>query len=163
MKMQRSPRKQTGATVLDFILWVVFAVFVVIGFIKLYSYATEIKRQGATVIAVVQLDVAAERVKSGNHADTDMSKVCSETRNAAPIGLCGESRDGVGTNQYGGDYTLTGNPSNLQQKLIGVTNINGQYIDDLADSLAKISAGNCQSAEDCDTITVSGNTITVTM
>ncbi len=164
MKMQRSLRKnQAGATLVEFIGFIILATFLLLASIKSYSFGTEMKKQGATVTAVVQLKMAADKVMSGNHSSTNMAKVCSSTRNAAPINLCGNSRDGVGVNQYGGNYTLTGNTSNLQQVLIGVTNVDGQYIDDLADMLARVSADNCQSASSCSSLSVSGTTITVTM
>jgi len=165
MKMHRSPssRRQKGVSLIDFIMYVILAVFVFLGIVKLYNLGVAWSKQSNTVAAVVQIKAGAEKVKSVNHSDASMSKVCSSTRNAVSSSICGNSRDGVGTNEYGGNYTLTPNSANLQLVNIGITNVDTQYIDDLADMLAKVSAGNCNSAASCTTVTVSGNTITVTL
>ncbi|MFM2588264.1 hypothetical protein AAFX28_07780 (plasmid) [Vibrio sp. TBV020] len=164
MKIHRSPSsRQKGVSLIDFVMYVILAVFVFLGIVKLYNLGVAWVKQSNTVAAVVQIKAGAEKVKSVNHSDASMSKVCAASRNAVSSSLCGNSRDGVGTNEYGGNYTLTPNGANLQRVDIGVTNVDTQYIDDQADMLAKVSAGNCNSAASCPTITVSGNTIIVTM
>lgn len=163
MKFHRTSKRQQGLSLIDFIMYLILAVFVFLGIVKLYNLGVAWSKQTNTVSAVVQIKAGAEKVKSVNHSDAAMSKVCSTGRNAVSSTICGDSRDGKGTNEYGGDYTLTGNTSNLQQVIIGITNVDTQYIDDLADTLAKMSAGNCNSAASCSSVSVSGSTILVTM
>ncbi len=158
-----SSKKQKGISLIDFIMYLILAVFVFLGIVKLYNMGVAWSKQVNTVSSVTQIKAGAEKVKSVNHTGTTMAKVCSTGRNAVSSTICGDTRDGVGTNEYGGDYTLAPNTANLQQVVIGITNVDEQYIDDLADTLAKISAGNCNSAASCSSISVSGTTITVTM
>ena len=163
MKMQRNPNRQKGEGMISFIMYLILATLLFLGVVKLYNMGMAWSKQASTVSAVTQIKAGAEKVKSVNHSGTSMTKVCATGRNAVSSTYCGDSRDGKGTNEYGGDYTLTGNTSNLQQVKIGITNVDSQYIDDLADTLSKISAGNCNSAASCSSVTVSGTTITVTM
>ncbi len=163
MKQQYRTHRQKGIGLIDFIMYLILAVLVFLGVVKLYNLGQAWSKQSATIAAVVQIKAGAEKVKSVNHTGTNMAKVCDSGRNAVASSICGDSRDGVGTNEYGGNYTLTHDTANLQRVKVGITNIDTQYIDDLADSLSKISAGNCNSAASCSAIAVSGNTITVTL
>ncbi|CAK1764494.1 PilS-like protein [Vibrio crassostreae] len=162
-RIRSNPNKQRGISLIDFIMYLILAVFLFLGIVKLYNMATAWSAQANTVSAVTQIKAGAEKVKSVNHTGTSMSKVCSTGRNSVSSTICGDTRDGVGTNEYGGDYTLTVDSANMQRVKVGITNIDTQYIDDLADTLAKLSAGNCNSAASCATLAVSGNVITVTL
>lgn len=158
-----SSKKQQGISLIDFIMYLILVVFVFLGIVKLYNMGVAWSAQANTVSAVTQIKAGAEKSKSVNHTGVSMSKVCAEGRNAVASTICGDTRDGKGTNEYGGDYTLDPDTSNLQRVKISITNIDTQYIDDLADTLAKLSAGNCNSAASCSTLEVSANAITVTL
>ncbi|ANS88116.1 hypothetical protein RJD38_21665 (plasmid) [Vibrio scophthalmi] len=166
-KFPRYPRgrmqKQKGASLMDFLLWSALAALFLAGVVQLYVTGSAYANRTQTVTAVTSIKAGAESVKIINHAGVNMAKVCDERRNAVSMKICGDARNGVGTNQYGGNYTLEPDNSNLSRVKVGVTNVDTQYIDAVADSLSALAAGNCTQAAGCSTLTVSGNTITVTM
>ncbi|MEZ9997930.1 hypothetical protein AB4428_06445 [Vibrio lentus] len=155
-------KKQGGFSLPDFALWVVLAGGLILVLVQLYAMASGSLKEFQTTQAVSSLKAAAENVKIINHTGLSITKVCDENRNAAPKALCGEARDGKGTNPYGGDYQLAPN-SNLSLVDVTVTGIDTQYIDSIADKLATMSSGNCASFTGCSTIALSGNNITVTL
>ncbi|GEK15413.1 hypothetical protein [Aliivibrio fischeri] len=161
----KNPRgnKQKGATLMDFLLWAAIAAVFLAGVVQLYVTGSAYANRIQTVTAVTSIKAGAESVKTINHTGVNMAKVCDERRNAVSMKICGDARNGVGTNPYGGNYTLEPDNSNLARIKVGVSNVDTQYIDALADSLASLAAGNCTQAAGCSTLTVSGNTITVTM
>lgn len=164
MKTMTSLRKKQGGFTIDnFLLWMVLAALAMALAVQAYVTARAGLNRTAVVTAVGSIKAGAESTKTINHTGVSMAKLCSAKRNAVPMKICGESRDGTLTNPYGGDYTVTANDANLQQVDIGITKIDNQYIDDLADALAPHTAQNCTKAADCAGITVAENTITVTM
>ncbi len=156
-------RKQKGATLMDFLLWAAIAAIFLAGVVQLYVSGSAYANRIQTTTAVTAIKAGAESVKTINHTGVNMAKVCDAKRNAVSMKICGTSRDGVGTNPYGGNYTLAADTANLARVKIGITNVDTQYIDALADSLSTLAAGNCTQAAGCSTLSVSGNTITVTM
>ncbi|AUI88953.1 hypothetical protein BS333_21470 (plasmid) [Vibrio azureus] len=158
----RAGKKQAGVSLMDFIMYLILAVFVFLGIVKLYNLGVAWKSQANTVSAVTQIKAAAEKVKSINHTGVSMSKLCDVKRNALSSMICG-SNNGEGTNEYGGNYSVAATTGNAQRITVSITNVDTQYIDDLADTLAKVSAGNCNSATGCSTVSVTDSTITVTM
>ena len=161
-KQSPHSRKQQGATIMDFLLWAALASVFLAGVVQLYVTGSSFASRMQTTTAVTSIKAGAESVKTINHTGVSMAKVCDEKRNAVSMKICGTGRDGVGTNQYGGDYTLAPD-TNTSRIKVGITNVDTQYIDALADSLAGLAAGNCTQASGCSTLSVSGNTITVTM
>ncbi|GLT19590.1 hypothetical protein GCM10007938_33720 [Vibrio zhanjiangensis] len=164
MKTMTSLRKKQGGFTIDnFLLWMVLAALAMAIAVQTYVTARANLNRTAVVTAVGSIKAGAESTKTINHTGVSMAKLCGAKRNAVPMKICGSTRDGVKTNPYGGNYTVTVNTSNSQLIDIGITNVDSQYIDDLADALAPHTAANCTSATSCGGLTVAENTITVTM
>lgn len=84
------------------------------------------------------------------------------TRNYLTNTLCGPSNDAVAANPWGGNYTVAVN-TNASLIDIAITGIDSDYVLQVADSLAPITDDNCTSSDSCNTLDVTGTTVTLTM
>ncbi len=157
----RVAKKQGGFGLLDFMLYLVAVVLIVLMLVKAYNLASAWKAEVATVSSITQIKAGAEKIKSVNHTGVSMKKICD--KKAVSSTLCGASGDGKIANEYGGDYVVSAAKTNAQRITVSITNVDTQYIDGLADTLAKVSSGNCNAAQNCTTITVTDNAIAVTL
>ncbi|WP_375792739.1 hypothetical protein, partial [Vibrio crassostreae] len=63
-RIRSNPNKQRGISLIDFIMYLILAVFLFLGIVKLYNMATAWSAQANTVSAVTQIKAGAEKVKS---------------------------------------------------------------------------------------------------
>ena len=142
-------------------LYLVVVVLIVLMLVKAFNLASAWKAEFATASALTQIKAGAEKIKSVNHTGVSMKKICD--KKAVSSTLCGAAGDGKGANEYGGDYVVSAAKTNAQRITININNVEAQYLDSLADVLAKVSSGNCNAAQNCKTITVTDNAIAVTL
>lgn len=160
----RRPGRQQGYTVQDIIFYSVIASLLFLIVIGLYNRGMSMYRTGATADDVVEIKSAVENWR-GTRTDltgVSIAVLCTTGNGNQGSSFCGSNNDGKASNRYGGDYTVTVS-SNVSQIDIGITGVDGNYINAQANRLAPLSAARCDSVTSCSTVTASGTSITVTM
>lgn len=102
------------------------------------------------------------KMMRSNYSGVSMSVLCADGQNSVSESTCGPSGDGTASNAFGGDFTLSAD-SNPSLKVLELTELPSERINELADGLAPVTANNCQQATGCATISASGSTITLTL
>ena len=98
-----------------------------------------------------------------NFNGVSMTKLCAAGQQSVSSQTCGGvGGSGANANAFGGNWSIEANTSNLSQKKITMTNLPSERINELADTFAAMSLNECQEANNCSTLSVSSNTITVT-
>ncbi|MDN2483972.1 hypothetical protein [Vibrio agarivorans] len=95
-----------------------------------------------------------------NFAGINLTTLCSD--NYVTDTVCGTTGDGAAANPWGGNITVT---DNSNQSLIDVTfsSLDPNRVNQIADSLASSTADACASRDNCDTISVSTDSVVVTL
>lgn len=102
------------------------------------------------------------KMMRSNYSGISMSVLCADGQQSVNDSTCGTSADGSASNAFGGDFNLS-TDSNPSRKVLEITGLPTERINELADGLAPMTANNCQQASDCATINASGSTITLTL
>ena len=162
MKMGRG--KQAGYTVWDILLWAALAALILTAVIGMFARANNWMKQIQVQQHIGEIRVAAGSWKGqrSNFDGIEIDELCSESRSELSENICGSGLDGTGANPFGGDYSVTVG-SNVSRVDVTLTDVDPSFIDSIADKLAGSSVDRCVSADGCDTISVSGTTIVVTM
>lgn len=102
------------------------------------------------------------KMMRSNFSGVSMSVLCADGQESVSESTCGPSGDGTASNAFGGDFNLSAD-SNPSRKVLELTGLPTERINELADGLAPMTANNCQQASSCATINASGSTITLTL
>lgn len=122
------------------------------------------KYQLTNQISEINAGAEAWRGNRSNFSGVTMTKLCASGQQSVSEQTCGGvGGSGTSSNSFGGNFTIAANTGNLSQKNIAVTGLPAERINELADSFAALTVNQCASAEDCDSLSVSGTTITLTM
>jgi hypothetical protein len=152
--------KQAGASLENFIFWMIAAAFVLTAIVGLYNKSMSGARNGVVKTDVGVLIAGASGWGGNNKSGISMTELCKAGSNYLTKEICGTALNGVNANPYGGDYTLAVD-TNTSRVKIGVTDIDPAYVTVVANDLAALSFDNCRLASGCATITVAGQNVTL--
>ncbi|MBL4262811.1 type II secretion system protein [Vibrio fluvialis] len=153
--------KQGGFGVVDQFIAIVMAFGVLV-----YIFGIKPEVDFNTALSLLQTEVNSvadamykQKKTKATYKDSTMENMCSDKYLTG--WLC-EGTPGKNVNAFGGDIEGTADTTNPALRSIKVTiPSDADRINEIADTLASQSRSRCTSATDCDTITVSGTTITV--
>ncbi|MCA2014654.1 hypothetical protein LDJ79_00935 [Vibrio tritonius] len=112
---------------------------------------------------VTDIEQAVTTWKAGrsNISNVSMTELCSEGQEILNKTICnGTGGSGANANPFGGSYTLSVDSNVSRADLVIDTLPEGQ-ITAIADKLAGLTYDKCQSSDDCDSLTVSSDSITM--
>lgn len=163
----RNANKQRGLTTIDYLLGMV-GVALFIGLVmQFYPQITHSGNMSTLNTHISQIQRAAVTWKGMRSNFTGIgisSPLCSS--NYLNDSICGTDGSATNSNPWGSSYTVT---ANTNPSLIDVTiaNIHPDFVQQVADTLAPLTADNCAFAgnggTDCDTLSISGQSITLTL
>ena len=157
-------RRQQGFTTTDFIFWMIVVALAFVVILGLYNTAMDKYRTYTTEIDVTQIKAAVEDWRGARTDVTGVSitELCKTGNGNKGATWCGDAKNGVKANRYGGNYTVAVS-SNTAQIDVTATNVDPENINAQANKLAPMSAAHCASIKDCSTITTTRNIIKLTM
>lgn len=112
--------------------------------------------------STIQSAVYRWKKARSNYTGVTLNTLCLQNILTKGGTICGEANNGVATNSYGGNWTVTANANPGLFNLAATLPNNPDSMLEVADAMAPITRGNCQSGDECDTILVAGTTITMT-
>ena len=159
LRNKHAKSKQQGAMSVEAIMIISG---IIVGLLFIMSKAPEIRYKLNTTMFVSQAaDIAQATQGRPNLAKLTIPKLCE--REALSEKICGEANNGLGTNPFGGDWVLKGNPSSVALIDLTATLPNdGNRVLDLADLMAPSTRAGCDSAESCSTIKTTATSIIMT-
>ncbi|WP_318452320.1 hypothetical protein [Photobacterium leiognathi] len=154
--------KQRGASLENFIFWLIAAALILVIIVGLYNKATSGARE-MTLKSDVSVIISGTQQWGGNNkTGISMAKLCAAGSHYLTNEICGAASDGKNANPYGGDYTVVVDPANPSRVNITITDIDSQYTHVAANDLAPLSFDNCRLADGCATLKLNGDSITLT-
>lgn len=100
--------------------------------------------------------------KRGTYSGVSMAALCQN--NLIDDSYCGGSSPGQNVNAFGGNINISSSASNPLLLTIVITIPNDEdKVNDIAATLAGLTRENCVSVNGCNTISVSGTSITLTV
>ena len=156
--------KQCGASTVD----VMIAAGFIIGAILLTVMMVP-KIQDAMTISSFQRD--ASTIQSGvlrwkkarsNYTGVSLTEICNQNILTKGGTICGTGNDCQATNPFGGNWTVTANSNPGLFDIEATLPNNPDSMLEVADTMAPITRGNCQSATPCATLKATGTTLTMT-
>ncbi|MCW8348724.1 hypothetical protein MD535_22300 [Vibrio sp. ZSDZ65] len=161
-KQPTQPRKQRGAISLDALIVigvVILALIFVISQAPKLTYAWNKFQYGQQAASIEKYTRDWQRGRS-NFATVDISKVCATTDLDRKI--CGPGNNGVATNPFGGNWSVTANSNPGLFDVTGTLPNDTNRIIDIADTMAPSTRGNCQESTGCSTLSTSATGVTMT-
>ncbi|MBO1272885.1 hypothetical protein J3L11_14655 [Shewanella sp. 4t3-1-2LB] len=154
--------RQRGASTTDLLIWasiVIIALIFVISKVPDIRYASNLSKFQSDASAISDGAYRWKKMRP-NYTGISINILCTEKY--IPESICGSSNNGVSTNSFGGNWTVTAN-SNPGLFNIGATIPNDPgRMNDIADTMAPATRGNCTAASGCSTITAAGTSLTMT-
>ncbi|MGR6830992.1 hypothetical protein [Aliivibrio wodanis] len=159
MRNKYAKSKQQGAMSLEAVM-IISGVVVALLFVM--SKAPTIMYKMNTMMFMSQAAEIAQATQGRpSPASLTIPKLCE--RSALSEKICGEAKNGLGTNPFGGDWVLRGNASSVALVDLTATLPNdSDRVLDLADLMAPSTRAGCESADSCSTIKTSATSITMT-
>ncbi|WP_209316951.1 hypothetical protein [Photobacterium damselae] len=154
--------KQRGASLENFIFWMIAASLILVVIVGLYIKATSGARNMTLKSDVGVLIAASQQWGGNNKTGISMTKLCEAGSHYLTNEICGASSNGTNANPFGGNYTIKVDPANPSRVQIEVTGIDPNYVNVVANDLAPLSFDNCRLAEGCATLTKTQNSVTIT-
>ncbi|KAB1512000.1 hypothetical protein [Photobacterium damselae] len=154
--------KQRGASLENFIFWMIAASLILVVIVGLYMKATSGARN-MTVKSDVGVIIAASQQWGGNNkTGISMTKLCEAGSHYLTNEICGAAKNGTNANPFGGNYAIKVDPANPSRVQIDITGIDANYVNVVANDLAPLSFDNCRLADGCATLKKTGNSVTLT-
>lgn len=154
---------QGGAAMTDKLIWIGIVVMALLFIFMQYADITYQYRKVLTTFHVGKITAAAQAWKKtrANYTGlTNISILCADSYLSESI--CGAGGNGVNANMFGGNYTVAVN-TNPGLINIAITMPNdADRVNDMADTLASGTRGECTSRTGCATLTAAATTITGT-
>ena len=143
-----------SAVIISLILFVVTKVPDIVSGLRISSFQSD-----ASTISN-----AAYRWKKGrsNYATVSLTKICNQDILPKGGSICGAANTGVGTNPYGGNWTVTANSNPGLYNVSATLPNDADTLGELSDAMAPVTRGACQEATGCSTLIAAGTTITMT-
>ncbi|MUK76581.1 hypothetical protein GNP84_06630 [Aliivibrio fischeri] len=152
-------RKQQGALSVEAMMvigGVLVALMFIMTKIPVIMYKINVSKFTSQAAEIVQ-----ETQGRPNLSTLTIPKLCE--RNALSDTICGEAKNGIGTNPFGGNWELKGNTSSPALIDITATLPNDtDHLLDLADLMAPTTRAGCIEADGCSTIKTTSSSIVMT-
>lgn len=164
LKNKQNNRRK-GVTLVELGLFMVAAIFLLIGSVFAWGEIQFRMAKSDVVRDVIEINSAADSWKSfrPSYTGVSMTVLCAAGQQGISKSTCGGvGGNGSNTNPFGGSYTITV-ASNVSQKTMTVTGLPTERINEIADTLAPQTADECPAASGCSTLSVTANTITMTL
>lgn len=156
-------KKQKGIATLDMVLYGMAAIALLLGLMALVpkvNYAMDKQKLLSDMSEIKRAALEWKGQRSNYATLAGIGVLCA--RDHLNDNICGPSDDGVATNPFGGNYTIT--PSaNVSLVDISATGIEARRVADLADAVAPSTRDACTDATGCGSINAAGSVITATM
>lgn len=153
--------KQRGASLENFIFWMIAASLILVVIVGLYMKSTSGARNLALKSDVGVMIAASQQWGGNNKTGISMTKLCETGSHYLTNEICGATKNGMNANPYGGNYAMAVDPSNPSRVKIDITGIDANYVNVVANDLAPLSFNNCRLAEGCATLTKTSNSVTL--
>lgn len=153
---------QSGAAVTDKLLWIGVVVMALLVVLMFWSDINYQYRKVMTTMHVGKIVSAAQAWKKtrANYSGLTLTVLCTDRYLSESV--CGAGGNGVAANMFGGNYTAVPN-TNPGLINVAVTMPNdADRVNDMADTLASGTRGECTSRTGCATLTLAATTITGT-
>ncbi|MFL7013597.1 hypothetical protein [Enterovibrio norvegicus] len=162
--LERIKNRQRGELVsatLGLLVFITVTMFIMLGWSE-----TSFRMDKTRLLGQVnEINSGADTWKGfrSNYTGLTMAIICAAGQQSVSETTCGGvGGSGSSSNAFGGNFVLTP-ATNVSQKQLNITGLPAERINELADSLAPVSANQCASRTGCATVTISGTSITVTM
>ncbi len=164
-KLIRKAGRKRGMTAVEGMLGFIVLIAVAIGFIKAYQEISFQLKKNALVSQVRDISAAADKWKlnRSNYNGLTMTVICAAGQQSLDPNTCGGvGGTGANSNAFGGNFTL--NPAaNVARKSLEIGSLPIERIDEIADTLAGLTEGQCLQATGCGSITTGTDTVTLTI
>lgn len=164
---QNNPRlkKQGGFTLIELSIAIAIIGVLVAVIMQAREGVTYQRKQDFLIKQTQTITAATDRWQKGrpNKTGVSMSVLCAVGSKLLDDTMCGATKDGKKSNAFGGDITVAANTTNPSLVDISFTALPSDYITDLADTLAPMTNGRCQTATGCASLVVTGTGIKATM
>ncbi|QDF68716.1 hypothetical protein FJQ87_18605 (plasmid) [Shewanella sp. SNU WT4] len=156
--------KQCGASTMDVMIAAAFMIGAIMMTVMIVP-----KVQDAYAISNFQRDAstiqsAVHRWKKArsNYTGVTLTEICNQNILTKGGTICGKTNNGLATNPFGGNWTVKANNNPGLFDIVATLPNNPDSMAEVADTMAPITRGNCQSATGCATLQASGTTLTMT-
>lgn len=154
--------RQRGAASLDMIIWaalIIGALIFVISKVPDIRYALRVSAFQSDISTISDAAYRWKKMRP-NYTGVNIGTLCTDKY--LPESICGTTNNGVATNQFGGNWTVTANTNPGLYNIEATIPSDPTRMNDLADTMAPATRGNCTQAAGCSTITATGTKLTMT-
>ncbi|GIU51290.1 hypothetical protein TUM4438_40390 [Shewanella sairae] len=156
--------KQRGASTVDvmiaagFIIGAILLTVMIVPKVQDAMTISSFQRDASTI----QSSVLRWKKARSNYTGVTLSEICNQNILTKGGTICGTSNNGQATNPFGGNWTVRANSNPGLFDIVATLPNNPDSIAEVADTMAPITRGNCQSASGCATLQATGTTLTMT-
>lgn len=154
--------RQRGASTTDMIIWaalIIGALIFVISKVPDIRYAMQVAAFQSDVSTISDATYRWKKMRP-NYTGVSIGTLCTDKY--LPESICGTTNNAVATNQFGGNWTVAANSNPGLYNIVATIPSDPTRMNDLADTMAPTTRGNCTKASGCSTITATGTTLTMT-
>ncbi|MFM4936174.1 type II secretion system protein [Aeromonas veronii] len=165
MNVKNNLKRQGGFSLLELMVYLAIVAIIAIGIMALKNDTVYSSKHNDLVSQAQTVSVATDRwqKRRPNKTGVSMTVLCTTGARYLDDSICGTAGDGKKSNVFGGDISVAANSANPSLVDITLSGLPADNIADIADALAAISNGRCQSATGCSSISVTGSSVKVTM
>ncbi|MBD1577095.1 prepilin-type N-terminal cleavage/methylation domain-containing protein [Vibrio sp. S11_S32] len=148
-------KNEKGFTLIELMVVMTIIGLIALAYAKIKPAAEFLSTKNEVTEGIDQIvaDAAGNKGANPNYAGVDLPTLCAN--GYLNEMMCGEANDGVGTNPYGGDWTLTTSSTyGSAHLLITIDKIPSARFAELANIIAARSYKVCKSYTDCAAISV---------
>ncbi|MCS4309513.1 hypothetical protein M2404_003885 [Rheinheimera pacifica] len=159
----RTAYRQAGAAITDKLVWIILAV-AALAFIAAQVPGLYYKFQLSAFQSDSQKIVSAAKAwkkMRPNFTGVSMAVLCAPGGDLSES-ICGAANNGVATNQFGGNWTVTANTNPGLLDVTATVPNDPDRIADIADTIAPSTRGQCAAAAGCSTLTTTGTSVRAT-
>lgn len=164
MNQQKTRRHQGGFTMVELLIVLAIMAVLILGVMTVRNetrYSSQVKTLQDNVSEITS-GVQRWQKARPNLTGVSMEELCETGRTLLTPAVCGTADNGSSANPFGGDYTVTAN-TNPSQFDLAISGLPTDRINDIADTLAPMTAARCNTADSCSSIVVSGTSVTLTL
>lgn len=154
--------RQRGASTTDIIIWsalIIIALIFTISKVPDIRYAMRVSGFQSDVSTISDAAYRWKKMRP-NYTGVSIGVLCTDKY--LPTSICGTTNNGVASNQFGGNWTVAANSNPGLYNIVATIPNDPTRMNDLADTMAPATRGNCTQASGCTTITATGTTLTMT-
>lgn len=160
--MKKFNNRQRGASTTDILIWsalIIMALIFVISKVPDIRYAMQVAAFQSDAATISDATYRWKKMRP-NYTGVSIGILCTDKM--LPESICGTSNNAVSTNQFGGNWTVTANSNPGLYNISATVPNDPTRMNDLANTMAPGTRGNCTTSTGCSTLTVAGTTLTMT-